>query len=493
MPPLFGTNGKTRNEIALSKSILPMHYTLYKIGERSDEDVAREELKAAQALGIDGFQFFYPLGPMDKPGLLDAFNRIILTFFTVAEREFPDFKLTLCLSGPTGGTEQQRIAWWAKMISGILSEKKNSPAWLKTPDGRYIIYLWNGDTLADKVPANNRRVVENDPAAVKAVAEAYEHLAQAMGIRTAYVYHLMYPQNENHVNAVFDYFPAVQTWIDGDKIEYFRGIGAVAKKRNRTFSVTVYPGFYGHDYPKGKYNPLSMDNPVPVEDRERAYHPCRLTAVYRGLLELAVEIDTPLISVATWNDYGEATHLAPEINHNFVPGSILNYYKRRWHGAADPVETERAAVVFKKYASATVPEHSIALRLGKEYPREEDDRIEVITILKEPAVLFVNGIERKTVQAGLQACYLPLTPGAVTVSVVRGKTKVVSFTTPEWITQAPYRTDPVSYMFSSDHDWYFKKIYGTAKAPVFLREYAEDSPGVPNWKKHNGLSSAEAR
>ncbi len=481
--PIFHPTGDPE-AIAQSKSIGPMYLFLYRRGERSGEEVARSEIVAARALGVDGFQFFYPCS---GDALMASYNKTIVSFFRVAEQEFPDFKLTLCLCNPQVGTEAEKIARWAKHINALLAETRESPAWLKSPDGRTVMYQWVGDPLADAVGKNLGKVLSGADA-IRAIATAYEKLAQAVELPIAYVYHLRYPENEQHVNQVFDYFPAVWTWTDGDRMASFRRIDEIAKSRERTYSVTIYPEFYGHDYikgmPKGKAGLPIRGAHTPVAQLHRSYQPCRLTYIYRSLLELAVETDTPLISVATWNDYGEATHLAPEINHNFVPGILLNYYKRLWQKHPNPIETETAMAIFKKYPSTSQPTYAIDLLTdrGLKDPAE-DDHIEVVTLLKEEADLYVNGTMRRKMGAGLDSYLAPLETGPVRVQIKRNGQNAISLESPEWITDRPYRTDRVSYMISSDFEAYFRRIFGSQVSPVFLREYAQDGDGVPNWEK----------
>ncbi|MEO1996940.1 MAG: hypothetical protein ABGZ17_16865, partial [Planctomycetaceae bacterium] len=57
------------------------------------------EIRAARQLGIDGFQFYYPLVD-NTPALAQRYNQIISTFLKLSETRCRGFKITLCLAHP---------------------------------------------------------------------------------------------------------------------------------------------------------------------------------------------------------------------------------------------------------------------------------------------------------------------------------------------------------------------------------------------------------
>ena len=69
-----------------------------------------------------------------------------------------------------------------------------------------------------------------------------------------------------------------------------------------------------------------------------------------------------------------------------------------------------------------------------------EDGIELVTLLKEPAECYLNNTSLGIVGKGLQRNRIKSEPGPVRVRVVRNGHEVLSFTTPEAITESPHRT-----------------------------------------------------
>jgi len=452
-------------------------------GASLDESAAFE-MRAAMRLGVDGFQFFYPCVLSDP--FLERYGQIIRAFFRVADAQRLDFKLTLCLCSPEKGTQARKIAHWSKHIRSIVGATRNSPHWLTTPDGRRVVFLWCPDGLTDRLA--HHWLVHQHPEHVAHVAAAYERLAQAAGIRAAYVYHLRWPKDRAHVEAVLDHFPAVWGWTDSfAPDDGWDHVAARCKARRRDYTQTVYPDYYTSKlYPRRKDAPMlhRLDEALKLglAGVERHIQRCRLSCVFRKLLERAVRTDASMINLATWNDYPEGHHLAPEINHNFGFARLLRYYRRAWRSPASPIERETAIAFFKKYPHDVRPEpFDIACRVKRAAgDAADEDGIEVVTILREPAVVVVRGVPRRA-PAGLAATTFPMRPGPVYVRVERRGTPFIEFTCPEWITRQPYRTDRLTYCYSSDFPRLFRDLFGD-RPPWVSDEYAE-TQAMPNWRK----------
>ena len=78
-----------------------------------------------------------------------------------------------------------------------------------------------------------------------------------------------------------------------------------------------------------------------------------------------------------------------------------------------------------------------------------EDRIELVTLLREPARCYLNNKPLGLVQAGLQIHSIPSQPGPVRVRVVRADEEVIRFQAPALISAAPYRTDRLTSSYSS--------------------------------------------
>jgi hypothetical protein len=471
---------------------------LPQFSDLSLDDAAAFEMRTAIKLGIDGFQFYFPC-------VLDAgFNHhycdIVKAFFRAADAQHIDFKLTLCLANPFDGTEAQKLTIWTRDLNEILAQSRNSERWLKTPDGRLIFYLYNQAALPDAVPYP--RSIQQCPELVEKVAESFEKLDRACGEDIAYVYLIHHqddeaylgvsPQNDAYINAVLDYFPAVWDWINPDPDISAAGWDRVAelcKQRQRAYTQTVF-GDYScsklYDKSNGGWRLMYDLREIlakPMVQMSRELMPTQLSYVFRRLLDRAVAHDVPLINYATWNDCPEGHELEPEINHNFGFPMLLRHYKQVWKGDNTP-EPDEAAVFFKKYAHTVKATYFPIPYNFQRFPENEpkDDFVDVETILTAPATLYFKGRKIGIVGAGLQSTMIPTEPGQVSIKLLRKGKVVLKLAAPEWITDAPYRTDRGTFAYSSDEAAQYKDIFG-AGTPLVSDEYAQGKDGVPNWKK----------
>ena len=431
----------------------------------SIEEMAEHEIRAAKLTGIDGFQFFYPYS---GPRLLAKYNRIIAVFFRTAEKKFPDFRLTLCLCcAECGLDEDAAIERWSQSINELLDECRESPVWLKTPDGRTLFYTWCPDGLAGSIKHHYETF--RYPERIADTATAYQRLADACGLRAAYIYHLREHDNPRVLSAVLDHFPAVWGWTDSfAEDDGWEDVAKACRRRNRTYTQTIYPDYYTSklyniDTGRMLYK-LNDVLELPFDKLRRETQNCGVTYVYRNLLARAVKLDPPLINVATWNDFSEGHHLAPEINHNFAFGVLLNHYKRQWLHL--PTEDEWAAVFYKKYSSSTRPIPFDFHVREKKTCGMSDDVIELVTHLKSSAGLELNGQPLGKVTPGLRVQRIPSRPGPVALRVVRDGKTALAVEGDEWITNHPYRTDRLTYGKSSRFSDIFKTLYGDCEPPV---------------------------
>lgn len=439
------------------------------------EAAVLHEIKCAVRLGLDGFQFFYPIHMHD--GFLRNYSRIVKTFIRQAERHEPDFRVTLCLCAPTKpASETACLEQWAEHIRWLLQDTADSPIWVRSPDGRLVFYTWVPDGILDPSPEGGRPHIHSRTG-IAATAVAYEKLARLIGERVAYIYHLRGVDADWYANIVFDYFPAAWRWTDGDMSAAIPRLTKLARKRHRLFSPSIYPGFYGHTYRDHDGNPNGSGKvgSDPVDQLWRPYHKTAQTSLQRRLLQSAVDADARLISYITWNDVTEATHLMPGVNNNFAHGVLLNHYRNLWLKQPEKNNREIAMVACKKHRL----DQPLATDVGYRVQNAEDfgdlraeSRIEVVTILKSSAELHINGHMFGRVNAGLQSTTTPFECGPVRVSIQRNGREILKLETTEWSTQYPRRNDPVSVLLSTEFPRYFRDIFGPDARPFFLREYA---------------------
>lgn len=451
-PAYYSSSGNITASIGGLTQVLPMEDSLLK--DASLDIAVAFEMRAAIASGIDGFQFYYPLGT-------DSWDNIIKAYFRVAEQQHFPFYFTFCISHPSGGNEESRISSYAQRINDIFSEVgRNNPHWLRTPDGRLIVYQWNGEGLAD-IPADL-----NGFSKPYYIANAYKKLADTVHEKFASIFLINEQITSTKLNEYLDYFPACWIWTLPYVNNYIgEMVAATCKKRNRTFTGSTFCDFYTSKLlERGTWNIYSAQGAADagLGKAERKYIVTGLSYNFRKLLEFGIKQDVPIMNIITWNDYPEGHHLAPEINHNEGFSILLNYYKSIWKQEPSPYRNKDVAVVFfKKYKHTTVPKpyNFKVVDIEKGVDAGIEDSIEVITLLTHAARLEVNG-RYHPVNAGFTDTKFSQQAGPVEVSVYRKGSRVLHFTTPGKITLHPFRTDRLTYSYSSEFARFYEPILG---------------------------------
>ncbi|MBI4976434.1 MAG: hypothetical protein HZC28_03070 [Spirochaetes bacterium] len=482
------------------------------LSNKTAEEAIEFDVRTAKRLGIDGFHFYYQSPDPDAyPSIGTRNNQIIRQFFKVLQDKKIDFKLTLCISHPNQKVEaKEKIRAAAQSISELLREFKDSPNWLRAPDGRIIFFTWATEGYSDGVFNYGDLFRKKDiEANVKALAEGYEAVRQMIGIPASFVYHVwdqdtMYKnarskdidfdsQYEKYIDAVLSYFPAVTGFVDYPANENTTKEWArwsdECKKRGRNYGQAVMTD-YVKTYKKNGKLPNAPDFPaLKLNETKMLYLVLPGAVPYRTLWQRAVDFDASFISYVTWNDYPEGHHLAPEVNRNFAFAVLTEYYEKLWR-KLDARPTEDVVMVFyHKYPVNAEPvifpmkAEVVSWHLGRE-PLDIKllDIIDVAAILKTPGEIWVNGKKRLAANAGFTNVQIPMEIGQVKVEIRRNGAVVKTLTPPEWITDKPYRTDRLIYSYSTKCDAMYREIFGDLKVPV-ADEYAEDAAGVPNWRK----------
>jgi hypothetical protein len=469
-PAYYPATGNVSAPLGGLVQVLPMEDAL--LANASLDEAVEFEMRAALRSGIDGFQFYYVLGAPE-------WDNIIKAYFRVATQKKLDFKLTLCLSHPNGRTEADKVAEFARRINGILDEVgHDNPHWLRTPDGRLVIYQWLGEGLAD-IPVDK----QGRPDAYY-IARAYHRLAGAVHERFACLFTINDDISPVRLNEFLDYFPATWLWTlptDGTSSYLGNRVAAECRRRHRTFTGSVFNDFYTSKLLKkgtwDMYHHIGEAVQAGLPQVERKYITTGLSANFRHLWEFSIAQQVPILNVITWNDYPEGHHLAPEVNHNEGFSILLNYYKSQWQQRPSPYAGRDVAVVFfKKYRHdiTPAPYNIPVVPFQKEVlPPASEDSIEVVTLLPAAGQVRVNG-RLASVPAGLAVRRYASRPGPVEVAVVRGGKVTTRFSTPEGITNKPYRADRITYTFSSEFEAFYQGLF-----PGFQPSYSHEfNPGL---------------
>ena len=423
------------------------------------------EIRAARQLGVDGFQFYYPLGDKTR-ALTNRYNEIIREFIRLSDTRYPGFKVSVCLAHPRTSwksTEAERIKLWSPPLRALLEQTSTSPAWLRSKSGALLFYLWVGDGLADGIKG-----IARTPEQIRNLGQAYRRLAEAVGKPIEFVYQVRRPViDAPYINAIVKTFPAVWGWTASEEnVEFWDYLAKRCQEEGCAYTQTVYPDYYTSKvYPAGEpgHRILSTAEALQVglDGIERHYRVTNLAQTQITLLRQAIARKARIINYATWNDIPEGHHLAPEINHNFGPAILLRHFKHQWKTGEVNVARDEAIVFFKKYRHNAQPKHSVPLKVKSENTdTAAEDRIELVTLLIEQAECFLNKRSLGLVEPGLQVHSIPSEPGPVEVRVVRSGNQIIKYKTPQSISETPLRTDRITYSFSGSFDREFGQLLG---------------------------------
>ncbi len=482
-PDYYAAKGNITSPLGGLTQVKPMANSL--MANKTLDESVEFEMRAAIQSGIDGFQFYYILGN-------NSWDDIIKAYFRVADKKQINFKFTFCISHPNGSTEALKVAEFARRINNIMDEVgRNNPHWLRAPDGRLIVYQWIGEGLAD-IPADKQGLPDQFY-----IARAYKRLANAVHERFACVFTVNTEITKQALDDYLDYFPAVWIWtLPYDKNYIGNMIAAECRKRRRTFTGSVFADFYTSKLLKkdtwDMYHRAGEAVNAGIDNVERKYITTGLSYNFRKLFEFGIKQDVPIMNVITWNDYPEGHHLAPEINHNEGFSILLNYYKSQWKKQPSVYADRDVAIAFFKKYNHTIkpsPFYIPVKSFQKEViPATWEDSIEVVTLLKNGGQLTVNGQTVK-VGTGLVSTKLKARTGPVEITVLSDGKATVHFSTPEGITDHPYRADRLTYTYSSEFDRFYDNLF-----PGFKPEYSHEyNPGFDQNHHHTKNTEASNR
>ncbi len=443
-------------------------YAYYHKNSRSLEEYIKWEIKAAKKMGLDGFEMFYPHNSSTLHTDMVNYDELIMAYLRVIEENDLDFKITLGLSHPK---EHGSIDQLAEEISGRVQKYfdavPHAKAWLKTPDGRFLWHSFGLESIFRYL--DMPFYTENVETSYALVAELINNIEEKLDIEIAFVYHLRpvvtmkrhanrlnidpktyYRQN---IHAIYDHFASISGFADivyDESVAYWQEIKKISEERDKSYFQSIFL-----DFARG--------------DDVIRYLPSKGSWHVQKLFEQAIDWDCDVIRLITWSDYPEGHHLQPGVNHNFGFGVLLNYYKNIWKGQPEKNDEDMGIVFTKKYDYRLTPskhvskvtyfEHIIPGEIYDSYLSQERN-MNIVTLLTAPGTLYVNGSHVGMVSDGISSEYVPIEPGPVEIRVVRGNDTVVDFTTEEWLTDKPVRTDKITYSFSSEFKEYYHDIFG---------------------------------
>ncbi|MCM8732548.1 glycoside hydrolase family 71 protein [Hephaestia sp. GCM10023244] len=155
----------------------------------------------------------------------------------------------------------------------------------------------------------------------------------------------------------------------------------------------------------------------------------RNSETFRSQWSAAIESEAPWVHVITWNDYSEATEIAPSSTTQFIFYDLAAYYIF-WFKNGQPPDIKRDALFYTFRSQIFDPTETT---IGQKYQLRGStpisNNIELIGFLEEPGILQIelNGkVWRQSVGAGLQILTIPAQAGRPCFRLLRAGKSVIT-------------------------------------------------------------------
>ena len=186
--------------------------------------------------------------------------------------------------------------------------------------------------------------------------------------------------------------------------------------------------------------------PVVFQDarhQSRTYAEAGNTETGRTTWRKAILDGADFVQMVTWNDYTEASHMAPSRAHGSVLLDISNYYINRFkRGVATAITSDHIYLTHRIHPHSARPSYGPTTNTytlgGMSTPPR--DTVEALVFLTAAAqVTITSGTTSRTVSmpAGVSAATLPLKTGTASAKITRGATVTRSVVSPVKVTQTP--------------------------------------------------------
>jgi hypothetical protein len=445
-------------------------------------EAAELEIKRAMRIGLDGFTFDAWVGGKGGRDLLDV-------MFDICEEKKLPFELTITLDTSSMNSTDADLAGyegnvWEKTIKWLLDKHGDSPN-LARRDGKVMIMgyqsIWPGQYY---ISQHVKRTMPNAP---KAEQEAEIDRLRGNEVGWQMIVDA-YREMEKNVGQPIYWEFCMHAFFHGMKKQPPKETFV----RAAAFLATEFPAL----------GMFIWEGPVPeiaravIDAGAEWSHPMKLQYENYGYMQVASpgldwirsdwaaarSLPSNLIQQITWNDYHESTNLSPGYNTRYAYYDLTGHFIHWWKTGEEPSSDRDKVYIFSH-------KHGAGSRIFPFRPRSRaDNQIEVLTILPKPATLRMPG--RKTVDgeseweapAGMSFKRFPLTPGPVSVELVRGGKVEVHLENPDPVSERPFRQDTGKTAISTEDERLWAEDFG-ADEPMFVySEYGDaDGDGLPNW------------
>ncbi len=335
------------------------------VKELTPEQSADLEIRRALRIGIDGFSVDAWAGGAVAQSTVD-------TLFKVAEEKNYPFEITLCIDPNTGGD-------LVASVKDLLAKHGKSPK-LARRTGKPLIFGYMS-------------VFTSYPDLLKYVPDRIEAVrAQSVG------WHLMGQSIDDAAKQIGEpiYFQYCMSGffygVDQKLVQpgaLTEAAGVLARYADAIGSFT----WLGPEQPEickaVHASGAEWSLPVGMFQKENIPYECYVPkgTDYMHWGQGAIEQDSTLIQLITWNDYGENTCIAPAWNTRYTLYDLVGHEIKLWKTGKEPApDHDRVYLIYRKYppGAKIFPFHAM-------FGGVEPGVIEVLTILPTPGHIRLPG------------------------------------------------------------------------------------------------------
>jgi len=416
------------------------------------EDFIRYEIRTAMSVGVDGFSFDYG-GGMNQGH--QVYLPTIDAFFSVAEAEFPTFRLAVALDEAGHGGEPSIRQ---NSIQEFLQKHQNSPVLMRVGD-RPVFFSYRASALDPYSPPaagsspNDFAFIEQQLEVIK----SWQTLWRNLNVNPVFITDLpnawqwrQWGFSEATIRTILsswaDAFDGLSVWGGTDTLDQARWLypimGSICNSRHKIFMAPVWWGYFASH---GRILMSGADMAL-------------------GTWTLAQDAGAQWITVNTWNDYSEQSNWDPSITHGYGLSDILKA-ESAWFKTGQYAFPEKPQVILF-YRRFLAPAAGIKTWLPL------DDTLDVVTLSLQPGELKVGNLSQK-ISSGIESHRFPLPEGHVEAEFSSENQTVIA-SGEVAVTKHPLTFLWGTYIASSNFDQEIAAQFG-APAP-------KDDPMVLAWK-----------
>jgi hypothetical protein len=175
--------------------------------------------------------------------------------------------------------------------------------------------------------------------------------------------------------------------------------------------------------------------PQDFRPHNRWFSECRNSELFRASWTAAMEIESDVVNIATWNDYSEGSEIRPSTSIQYAFYDLAAFYIAWFKKGTMPPITEDVIFYFHRIESTeargtgTAQPFRFATNLVSRFADPPQNEIELLALLKEPGKLTISTAKDSkslNAKAGITSFRIPLVPGGVSFQLSRENATVIS-------------------------------------------------------------------